>query len=91
MLQDFLSGRPSISPDSTAPTVPTARENGFQPLFAARGAELASAGSARRIENVPEPELIDAPQIELVQENGTVQRIIVTCTCCQRIEIECEY
>ena len=91
MLQDFLSGRPSINSDRSLPAVAAARDGGVQPLFAARAAELASAGGARRIEDVREPDLLDAPQIELAEENGRVQRIIVTCTCCKRIELECEY
>jgi len=91
MLQDFLAGRPSLNSDSAKPAVPAEREAGFQPLFAARAPALTPAAGGRRIADVPESELLDAPQIELVEENGVVQRIIVTCTCCQRIELECEY
>lgn len=91
MLQDFLSGRAAVHSDSTAPEVAPPGETGFQPFFAARAAGLAAAGSARRIEEVPANEPLDAAQVELVEENGRVQRIVVTCTCCKRIEIECEY
>lgn len=91
MLQDFLTGRPSMTSGSTTPAIPAARDGAFQPLFATRAAELPSASGTRRIADIPEPELLDAPQIELVEENGVVQRIVVTCTCCRRIEIECEY
>ncbi len=91
MLQDFLADRPSVTSGSTPPPIPAAREDAFQPLFATRASELPSTAGARRIEAIPEQELLDAPQIELVEENGVVQRIIVTCTCCKQIELECEY
>lgn len=35
--------------------------------------------------------LHDAPQVELVTRDGKIERIIVTCTCCERIELECQY
>ncbi len=91
MLQDFFAGRPDVSSTHPLPAVPAARDAGFQPFFAARAAALAPVAGARRLEGIPESEALDAPQIELVQDNGVVQRIIVTCTCCKRIEIECEY
>ncbi len=91
MLQDYFAGRPSVSAGRTAPAPPATDEGAFRPLFATRSAELEASGGARRIEAQPEPELLDEPQVELVQENGKVQRIVVTCTCCKRIEIECEY
>ena len=59
--------------------------------MSARAASLAPGGSARRIESQDAGERLEAPQIELVQEGGVVRRIVVTCTCCQRIELECEY
>jgi hypothetical protein len=31
------------------------------------------------------------PQIEVVQNGTKVERIIVTCTCCKRIELQCQY
>jgi hypothetical protein len=31
------------------------------------------------------------PQIELVNRDGSVDRIVITCTCCKRIELQCEY
>ena len=85
MLQDFLSNRPAIqSPGAmNAP----GRGTGFQPLFAARAAALAAQDS----EPDPESERLEAPQIELVREAGQVRRIVVTCTCCEKITIECEY
>ena len=87
MLQDFLANRPSIQSSATA--IAPERGGDFQPLFAARPAGLAGKGSE------PDPDLesarLDAPQIELVREGGQVRRIVVTCTCCEKITIDCEY
>jgi hypothetical protein len=33
----------------------------------------------------------EAPQVELVTEDGKIRRIIITCVCSRRIELECEY
>ena len=85
MLQDFLANRPSIQ--SHATTNAPERGAGFQPLFAAHRAGLAAAGS----EPERESEHLEAPQIEVVREGGQVRRIVVTCTCCEKITIDCEY
>lgn len=31
------------------------------------------------------------PQIELVNRDGRVERIVITCSCCKRIELQCDY
>ena len=85
MLQDFLANRPSIQ--SHATTNAPERGGGFQPLFATRPAGLAAKDS----EADPESERLEAPQIEIVREAGQVRRIVVTCTCCEKITIDCEY
>jgi len=33
----------------------------------------------------------DEPKIELVNRKGRVERIVITCSCCKQIELECEY
>jgi hypothetical protein len=33
----------------------------------------------------------ETPEIEVIQENGKIRRIVVTCKCCERIELECDY
>lgn len=86
MLQDFLANRagaPAASPEAET------RNSNFQPLFAARAAGLAAKRPELPAE--PEPERLDAPEIEIVQEAGQVRRIIVTCKCCEKITIDCEY
>ncbi len=57
------------------------RDTQFHPLFSARIPELRDG----------EPARLATPQIELVEQEGKVRRIVVTCTCCEKIEIECEY
>ena len=87
MLQDFLSNRPAIQ-SGTAPEAEP-RSTGFQPLFAARAASLGANRKALDVE--PESERLEAPEIELIQEAGQVRQIIVTCKCCEKITIDCEY
>ena len=85
MLQDFLSNRPAIL--SASGTEAPARTAAFQPLIASRTAGLGAGNS----EPDPEGRHLEAPEIELVRENGQVRRIVVTCTCCEKITIDCEY
>lgn len=87
MLQDFLASRPAISSSTAAEAGP--RSSGFQPLFAARAAALTATRKPAEME--PESERLEAPEIELVHEAGQVRRIIVTCKCCEKITIDCEY
>ena len=87
MLQDFLANRTAISASTASEAEP--RSSGFQPLFAARSAALTAARPPAEVE--PESERREAPEIELVHEAGQVRRIIVTCKCCEKITIDCEY
>ena len=87
MLQDFLANRPAISASTDSAAEP--RSSGFQPLFAARAAALTATRQSAEVE--PESERLEAPEIELVHEAGQVRRIIVTCKCCEKITIDCEY
>ena len=83
MLQDFLANRPAGGPAAEP------RHTGFQSLLAARAPGLA----ARRtdLDAEPEAERLEAPEIELIHDAGQVRRIIVTCKCCEKITIDCEY
>ncbi len=56
----------------------------FQPLFAA-GA-LGAGSKQRAAEACPQ-----GPQIELVEADGRVRQIIVTCGCGERTVIDCTY
>jgi hypothetical protein len=85
MLQDFLSGR-TATDATAAPGLP--RGGGeFQPLTPSRIGALTAAGCAEAAER---PRL-EEPQVEIVEDGGKVRRIVVTCTCGEKIEIECEY
>ncbi len=56
----------------------------FQPLFAA-GARGGTLGAA------PETGGHGTPQIELVEADGRVQQIVVTCGCGERTVLDCAY
>ena len=87
MLQDFLASRTSIPSSDSAETQP--RASTFQPFLAARAVGL--TGNAAEAEADPAIKRLEAPEIELIEEAGQVRRIIVTCTCCEKITIDCEY
>lgn len=87
MLQSFLANRTVISATDRAAMTPP--EEGFRPLFSTPARGDHGRSPLQEMEEAPAARL-DAPQIELVQENGVVCRIIVTCRCCERIEIECQ-
>jgi hypothetical protein len=83
-MNSFLENRPMVARQEGVVIVPKP-EPTFQPLFPAGSpaedrAEQAAKGPAEA-----------GPQIELIQNRGKVERIIVTCTCCKRIELQCEY
>ncbi|MEQ1852518.1 MAG: hypothetical protein ABMA01_13120, partial [Chthoniobacteraceae bacterium] len=39
----------------------------------------------------PEGSRLDAPKVDVIEENGRVASIVVTCRCCERIELACRY
>ena len=85
MLQDFLANRPVAQSSGDSPAQPSS----FQPFFAARAAGLTA--SRREIETDADVPRLEEPEVELVHEAGQVRRIIVTCKCCEKITIDCEY
>ena len=80
-LQPFLSNRAAsaASPDGMQQS---ASPGGFQQLFE-RPAQTESGtdGQTR----------LDAAQVEVIEENGRIASIVVTCKCCERIELACRY
>ena len=56
----------------------------FKPLFSEKA--LSAASEDRMGEHAHE-----APQIELVETDGRVQQIIVTCGCGERTVLDCAY
>ena len=89
MLQELLASRLPAETTSESRMPAPAAQAGFQSFFAARSPEL----SAGRCSADPDLELghREAPQIEVVREEGQVKRIVVTCSCCEQITIDCEY
>ena len=79
-IQSFLSNRAS-APSQSGLSQPTGSD-GFQRLFDETAqTENGAAGKSR----------LDAPQVDVIEENGRVASIVVTCRCCERIEIACRY
>jgi hypothetical protein len=90
-MQNFLAGRPSLNGESRT-HVAVAPRVGFQPLLAGENPAGESI-PARATASSPRAEVASPaePQIEVVNHEGRIERIVVTCTCCQRIELRCEY
>ena len=80
-IQSFLSNRPSIVPGHGG-VQQAAGADGFQRLFDGNAQTQDANGGTSRA---------DAPQLDVVEENGRVASIVVTCRCCERIEIACSY
>jgi hypothetical protein len=86
-MNSFLENRTAVdrtdSPALIAPRV----ESAFQPLFPVAPAQKAAA------QGMPaqETRMDDGSKVELIQAGGRVERIIVTCSCCNRIELQCQY
>ena len=79
-IQSFLSNRATAAPLRGGLSEP-ASEGGFQRLF--EGLPQSGDGGSK-------PHL-EAPQVEVIEENGRVVSIVVTCRCCERIEVACRY
>lgn len=80
-LEPFLSNRASVA--GAAGTASQPASNGpFNRLFGDT-ARTDSAGTQQT--------RLDAPKVDLIEENGRVASIVVTCRCCERIELACRY
>lgn len=81
-LDQVLQGA-ALTPAPSREVAPAPSE--FQPLFS----PTALAASAGR--EVAAPALHGEPQIEVIQQDGRVQQIVVTCRCGERTVLECAY
>jgi len=85
-MNSFLENRPLVGRKDVV-TTSVQPEPGFQPLFSPNAPLRAQAETMPAAEKETEA----SPRIELVQNGGKLERIIVTCTCCNRIELQCQY
>jgi hypothetical protein len=85
-MQDFLHGRLSCSPQSGTKTEGGPGFVGMAQTVpgASSLSHAHSAGGARAASS-------QEPDIQLIQENGQLKRIVVVCSCGERIELECAY
>jgi hypothetical protein len=90
MLTDFFSKH--TSQGATARNAAPPAAHGFQPLLAPGAlTPTTTLGRTREPLESEAAHARETPEIEVIQENGKIRRIVVTCKCCERIELECEY
>jgi hypothetical protein len=88
-MNSFLDNRPHAARKDGAPRSLRA-EPGFHTLIP-QGATPIQPKPKGELAGAPTAETEALPQVELVQNGSKVERIIVTCTCCKRIELQCQY
>lgn len=89
-MESFLQNRPSLATVSCSK--PKAETGGdFQPFLRPASAPDKAALLNTMIEDSPSAQEGSEPQIELVRGEDCVERIVIVCSCCKRIELECEY
>jgi len=82
-MNNFLENRPLVGCKGAVISQPVP---GFQPMLSP------NAPMMPRAEAAPDDAGREgSPQIELIENGGKLERIIVTCTCCNRIELQCQY
>ena len=85
-MNSFLENRPVAA--RKAGSAPLSKsEPGFRSLVTHAGPQKPATAPTP----APAAETEPTPQIELIENDGRVERIIVTCTCCNRIELQCQY
>jgi len=88
-MNSFLENRPLAARNRKEGSISAPKsEPGFQSLMP-QGAAAPAPASAPKPPPAAETEAM--PQVELIENGGRVERIIVTCTCCNRIELQCQY
>lgn len=90
-MQSFLSGRPVVR-GTPPPAEPQQGESVFKPYLAAAAAPQEAQQSAV----VAKEDLLNQlapppPAVEVQEVDGVVRRIIVKCSCCRTIELDCIY
>ncbi len=77
-MKPFLQGKKNLGIEPLRPPGP------FSATIAAHGAGTGTGGSHSPLGGA-------SAQVEVVKEGDKVVRLIVTCTCGERVEIECLY
>ena len=88
-MESFLQNRPSLATAQHYQCAPT--EPGFQPFLRPTSAEQGALSLPAKTADPQRGYEATEPKIELLDRDGTVERIVITCVCCQRIELQCEY
>lgn len=83
-MKSFLSGKASLG------SAPLSSEVQKNTLGSARKHAPAAHPASGSHPHAPGGNSV-GPQIELVKEGGKVVRLVITCTCGERIEVECLY
>lgn len=78
-MKSFLSGRPQVS------------ANALQPVADSKVFDSARVISHAHHKGGTMPPHGNAPAIECIKQGDKVTRIVVTCSCGERIEIDCMY
>ncbi len=98
-MESFLSNRSVLNEDAGALDTfsrGVRPQAGFQSLLSASRKpepEVIPTPQATVVEATVEPdaEEMEEPVIEVINGEGGIERIIITCTCCKRIELRCQY
>lgn len=81
-MKPFLSGRPSAGNSALKPTSGVSHSfSGMQAIGSAGRSESHDGSSAHGHE----------PQVECIKQGDKVVRLVITCTCGERIEVDCLY
>jgi hypothetical protein len=89
-MNSFLENRPMAARKDGSKVI-AKTDSGFRSFISQDGAAAPSPATNFAPKPPPAAETEPTPQIELIENGGRVERIIVTCTCCNRIELQCQY
>ena len=87
-MNSFLDNRSATKADGNSTTAKPGA--GFQSLLS-REAQASRTPADFQPLPASKAETEPVPQVELVESGGKVDRIIITCTCCNKIELQCQY
>ena len=88
-MESFLQNRPLATAGSF--TKQSESSGDFQPFLRPSSLQDKPSVLTSGIDNPQNGPEGDEPKIELVNHKGRVERIVITCSCCKQIELECEY